>query len=490
MKIVTLNPPFLKRFSREARSPAIAKSGTFYYPMWLAYATGYLEKNGHEVKLIDAVSEELSIAQTVSVICEFNPKMVVIDTSTPSIYNDIDVASKIKKEIPECFIVMVGPHVSACPEDTLQKGACIDAIAMREYDGTLVNIASKLDNVSNIKEMLCGIKGIAFRDINGEIKINEECDYITDLDEIPFVSSVYKKHLKIENYFYSHSRYPIISLVTGRGCPHKCTYCVLPQTFHGHTFRKRSIPNVVSEFQYIAANFPEVKEIMLEDDTITADKQRCKEFAISLIKAKATTIPWSANARAELDLETLRLMRKAGCRLLCVGFESGNQQILNNIKKGTTLDGISKFMKNAKKAGVLVHGCFMVGNRGESKETLQNTLNFAKRLSPDTAQFFPIMAYPGTSDFEYYKSQGWISTMDFRKWITEEGLHSSVISNPSLKHEELVEFCYEARKSFYLRPSYITSKLFQVLRNPSEVPRMLKGFFSLAHHIRNNTKKN
>lgn len=487
MKIVTLNPPFLKRFSREARSPAIAKSGTFYYPMWLAYATGYLEKNGHEVKLIDAVGEELSVPQTISEISNFNPKMVVVDTSTPSIYNDIDVASEIKKELPDCFIVMVGPHVSACPEDTLQKGACIDAIAMREYDGTLVNIASKLDSSPNTKEILKEIKGIAYRDDSGEIKVNEECDYITDLDVIPFVSSVYKKHLKIGKYFYSHSRYPIISLVTGRGCPHKCTYCVLPQAFHGHTFRRRSIQNVVSEFKYIAENFPEVKEIMLEDDTITADKQRCKELAISLIEAKATTIHWSANARADLDIETLRLMRKAGCRLLCVGFESGNQQILNNIKKGTTLEGIRKFMKNARKAGVLVHGCFMVGNRGESIETLQNTLNFAKLLSPDTAQFFPIMVYPGTSDFEYYNSKGWISTMNFREWITPEGLHSSVISNPSLKHEELVKFCYEARKSFYLRPSYIISKIFQTIRNPLEMPRLAKGFLSLARHIRNHT---
>lgn len=485
MKIVTLNPPFLKKFSRESRSPAVAKSGTLYYPMWLAYATGYLEKNGHEVKLIDAVVDELSVPQTVSTVCDFNPKMIVIDTSTPSIYNDIDVASEIKKAIPGCFIVMVGPHVSACPQDTLQKGVCVDAIAMREYDGTLVEIASKLDNTSNIKEMLSGIKGVAYRDENGEIKVNEECDYITDLDVIPFVSSVYKKHLKIENYFYSHSRYPIITIVTGRGCPHRCTYCVLPQTFHGHTFRKRSIANVVSEFKYIAEQFPQVKEIMIEDDTITADKQRCKELAISLIEAKATTIHWSANARADLDLETLRLLHKAGCRLLCVGFESGNQEILNNIKKGTTLEGINKFTKNAKKAGVLVHGCFMVGNRGESRETLQNTLDFAKRLSPDTAQFYPIMAYPGTSDFEYYKSKGWISTMDFRKWIKPDGMHSSVVCNPSLTHEELVEFCYKARLTFYFRPRYIASKLFQVLRHPSEVPRLLKGFNSLAHHIRN-----
>ena len=483
MRIVTLNPPFLKNFSREARSPAVAKSGTLYYPMWLAYATGYLEKNGHTVKLIDAVAEELSAEDSVSQVCDFKPDMVAVDTSTPSIYNDIKIAEEIKRNVPYIYIILVGPHVSTCPVDTLQISDSIDAVTIKEYDATLLRLADRLGTPYGKDSVLAEIGGIAYRSSKNEIFVNGESTFITDLDVFPFVSSVYKKHLKIEKYFYSHSRYPVLSLVTGRGCPYHCTYCVLPQALHGHTFRRRSIANVVCEFLYIADQMPHVKEIMLEDDTITADKDRCREFAYSLLEARATTIPWSANARADLDLESLQLLRRAGCRLLCVGLESGNQDILNNVKKGTTINGIERFIRDAKKAGILIHGCFMVGNRGETADSLVNTLNFAKTLNPDTAQFFPLMVYPGTSDFEYYKSKGWISTMDFRKWITPDGLHSSVVSNPDLTYEELVEFCNSSRLSFYLRPRYIVSKVLQILRNPSEGPRVFKAFQSLIPYI-------
>jgi len=176
-------------------------------------------------------------------------------------------------------------------------------------------------------------------------------------------------------------------------------------------------------------------------------------------------------------------MRKAGCRLFCVGFESGDQRILDNIRKGTTIEKIRRFMKDAKRAGILIHGCFMVGNRGETRETLETTLRFAKELNPDTAQFFPIMVYPGTSDYAYFKEKGWIVTEDFRKWLTDDGLHSSVVSNPALSYETLVDFCDRARREFYLRPSYIASKFLQVCRSPSEAKRVVMAALRLFHYL-------
>jgi anaerobic magnesium-protoporphyrin IX monomethyl ester cyclase len=184
-----------------------------------------------------------------------------------------------------------------------------------------------------------------------------------------------------------------------------------------------------------------------------------------------------------VDYETLRLMKKAGCRLLCVGFESGDQQILDNIQKSMTLDKIRQFVKDARRAGVLVHGCFMVGNRGETRQTLKTTLAFAKELSPDTAQFFPIMVYPGTEDYRYFEERGWIVTRDFRKWLTGEGLHSSVVSRPDIAYEELVAFCDNARREFYLRPGYLFAKALQAVSNPGEIKRLLKGFFSLLRYL-------
>jgi radical SAM superfamily enzyme YgiQ (UPF0313 family) len=274
-----------------------------------------------------------------------------------------------------------------------------------------------------------------------------------------------------------------VVIVTGRGCPFHCTYCVYPQTLQGHKYRKRSINNIVEEFLFIKNNFPEVKEIMVEDDTLTVDKERCRELSLALVDAGATEIPWSANSRPDVDLETMRLMKKANCRLFCVGFESGDQKILDNIKKATKLTVISTFRNDARKAGILIHGCFMVGNKGENKETLKKTLEMAKRLNPDTAQFYPIMVYPGTEAYEYFDKRGWITTKNYRKWITEDGLHSSVVSNPDLTYEELVAYCDSARRIFYLRPTYIISKIFQIFTHPGEAKRIFKGFFTLLKYL-------
>ncbi len=484
MKILALNPPFLPKYSRESRSPAVTKSGTLYYPMWLAYAVGYLEKNGHEVLFLDAPALGLDHAETLRRAKEFSPSLIVVDSSTPSIYNDTALAGEFKKHIAGVFTILVGVHVSALPEETLRdnpQGA--DATAFGEYDETLVELASVIEKNGTDDKSLKGIRGIAFRSSDGSVIKNETRDPIEDLDDIPFVSEVYKKHLDISPYFYGHSRYPLIVLVTGRGCPFRCTFCVVPQTMHGHKYRKRSVDNIVEEFRYISENFPQAQEIMIEDDTLTADRKRCRELSQKLINQKLTRIPWSANSRADVDFETMHLMKKAGCRLFCVGFESGEQQILDNIKKGTKIPRIRQFRSDARKAGILVHGCFMVGNRGETAQTLEKTLRFAKELNPDTAQFYPIMAYPGTSDYAWFKEKGWLVTTDYRKWLTKDGLHSSVVSNPDLTYDTLVEFCDRARREFYMRPSYLIQKIAQAIKSPSEAPRLFKGFKTLVKHL-------
>lgn len=485
MKIFVLNPPFLPKFSRESRSPAVTKSGTLYFPMWLAYAVGYLEKYGNEVLFLDGPAAGLSTEEVCRKAADFKPDITVLEASTPSIYNDVEVACKIKKKVPNTFTILVGVHVSAVPEQTLiEAPEELDAVAIREYDETLVDLASKLKD-SRSEKILRSIPGIAFRNENGEIIRNSNRPFIENLDAIPPVSSVYKKHLNIAPYFYGHSRHQLIVILTGRGCPFHCTYCVYPQTLVGHKYRKRSIKSIVDEFIYIANNFPHVKEIMIEDDTLTTDKIRCRELSQALINAGANTIPWSANARADVDFETMRLMKKANCRLYCVGFESGDQQILNNIQKSIKITDIVAFRRNSKKAGILVHGCFMVGNKGESNETLEKTLKMAKELNPDTAQFYPIMVYPGTKAYEYFQNQGWITTQNYRNWISEEGLHSSVVSNPNLTYDELVEFCNRARREFYLRPGYIFAKIIQVLTHPGEAKRIFKAFRTFYKYIFN-----
>jgi len=477
VKILTLNPPFLTKFSREQRSPAVTKSGTLYYPMWLSYATGVLEKEGFDVKLIDGPAQHNRIDELFDFLRFFRPEMAVLDTSTPSIYNDVEVATKIKEILPRCTIVLVGPHVSALPGESIQLDPAIDVVARREYEYTLRDLAHVLERGGDFGEVL----GITFRR-NGKILQTADRPYIDELDQIPFVSQVYGRHLNIKDYFYAICQYPEITIITARGCPHRCTYCVYPQTFQGRRYRTRSTENVVQEFQYIAETFPLVKEIFFEDDTFTIDKKRCREICRKLIESK-NRISWTANARADVDPETLEMMKEAGCRLLCVGVESGNQCVLDTMKKGLSLEQIRRFFRDAKRAGILIHGCFMVGNKGDNRGTLEETLTFAKELNPDTAQFFPLMVYPGTEAYRWAKQENLVLTEDFSQWVTHEGLHNSVVNLSGLANADLVAFCDRARREFYLRPGYLIWKLRQVLRHPSELKRTAKSLKTFLKYL-------
>ncbi|MCX6799373.1 MAG: radical SAM protein, partial [Candidatus Diapherotrites archaeon] len=282
------------------------------------------------------------------------------------------------------------------------------------------------------------------------------------------------RHLNIRDYFYSANLYPEVTIVTGRGCPFKCKFCYWTHVLNIGGYRTRSIGNVMEELEFIGSAFPEAKEIFLEDDTFTALPKRVHEFCEEKIKRKID-IRWSCNARADVPLQTLQVMKSAGCRLLCVGFESGSQGILDNVNKAMTIQKMEQFMRDTEKAGVLVHGCFMAGNEGETAGTIRETIELAKKLNPDTAQFFPIMVYPGTAAYDYFRGQGWLVTEDYSKWVDEKGWHNCVVSKPGLSSAQLVQWCDRARREFYLRPWYIFSKAMQVILHPEETGRVFRS---------------
>jgi len=480
LRVITLNPPFLPRFSRESRSPAVAKSGTLYYPMWLAYATGVLEANGFNAKLIDAPARGYDVEHIKGQIREYNPRLVVVDTSTPSIKDDIHVAESIKSVNPDSFVILVGRHVSALPEETMQMNTNIDAVAIGEYDYIIRDLAAALRDNGSVSQ----VRGLLWRDCSTNKLIrNESMPLIEDLDALPFVSAVYKKHLNINDYFYGHSRYPIIAVVTGRGCPHNCFYCCYPQTMFGHKLRLRNPANIAKEFEFIAEHFPKVKEVMLEDDTLTVNKTHAEQVAEALISI-GNKIPFSANSRADtLSIDVLKKLKRAGCRLFCVGYESGTQQILNNMKKELRIEKALEFSKATKKAGIMVHGCFMVGNPGETEQTMEETLKYAKKLNPDTAQFYPIMVYPGTEAFQWAENNGYLLTKDYSKWLTANGLHATVLERPDLSSKYCLDFCNRARRQFYLRPRYILRKIWQSLFSFYEFKRNTRGFRNLIRYL-------
>jgi anaerobic magnesium-protoporphyrin IX monomethyl ester cyclase len=473
MNILTLNPPFHPKYSRGQRSPAVIKSGTVYYPIWLSYATGVLEQNGFNVKLVDAPAAGHDLGYVLDLVDQFQPRLVVMDTSTPSVYNDVEMAQAIKARAPGVFVVLVGPHVTALPEETLKIGPAVDAVARSEYDHTIRDLALAIQSGADWDSVL----GLTFRvaGASGEVVSNPDRPFIANLDELPFVSKVYKRHLDVRDYFYSITQYPEVTLITGRGCPYKCVYCVWPQTLSGHGYRRRSVANVADEFEFIKHELPQVKEVFLEDDTLTVHQRRAVALGEELAQ-RGVNLPFTANSRADVSYETLYWLKQGGLRLLCVGFESGDQAVLDAMKKQAKIEQFFQFRQDASRAGVLIHGCFMAGTPGETKETLAKTLRLAKELNPDTAQFFPIMVYPGTEAYEWAKRNDYLATQDFREWLTEDGLHKSVVNQPGLTAQELVEWCDRARREFYLRPSYIWSKIRQVITQPREARRILKSF--------------
>lgn len=484
MKVYFINPPFKAeygKFSRENRSPAITRSGTLYYPLWLIYAAAVCEKDGFKIEFLDAPTVPLNEEES---LCEIikrgeGTRLFVIETSTPSIYSDIAFMEKVKKEFPHAVFILVGTHVSALPDETLGLSRAVDAVTRREYDYTIREIARCLKNNRNWREVL----GITYRN-EDKIISNPDMNYIENLDEIPFAAEFIKNHLHYKDYFFAGSYYPEIQLFTGRGCPARCNYCVYPQTMHGHTYRLRSAQNVVEEFQYIVENFPDVKHIVIEDDTFTAKIDRVISICNMLIeKGINKKLKWLCNARVNnLNFETMKLMKKAGCRQIIPGVESGNQIILNNIKKGITLKQIDEYVKNAKKAGLLVHACYMVGNKGETKETMQKTLELALKLNTDAAQFYPLLPFPGTEAYRWAKENSFIKG-EYSDYVKEDGTINCVLKLPELSAEEMVGFCDYARKKFFLRPSYILHRVWIGIHDPEDLKRSIKAFFRIYRFL-------
>ena len=473
-----LNPPFLDKYSKSSRSPAVTKSGTIYFPLWLSYATGVLDKKGHELKIIDAPAKCLTRQETLKEIKAFGPELVVVDTSTPSINNDLEFTKMIKEALPQVKTCLVGTHASATVAEILPgKSEYVDYIARHEYDYTLPELAEAISGKIKIEDVL----GISYCE-NGEPRENADRPYIENLDELPFVSEVYKKYLDIKDYFYAHVSFPTVSIFSSRGCPSKCFYCMYSQVMFGKCYRKRSAKNLYDECVYIKKNFPNVKEILIDDDNFAVDQKNVREFCELMIKNKLN-LKWVVQCRVTLEYETMRLMKKAGCRLVVVGYESGSQKVLDGMHKGITLEMSRKFDAAAKKAGMRVHGCFMVGNPGETKQTMQETLDFAKSLTMDTVQFFPLIVYPGTEAWQWAKERDYITAKSYDEWLTPDGMHNCVLSTPEISSKELVEFCNYARKKFYLRPKYCLMKAGECLTNKDDFVRTAKAFKTFAQYL-------
>lgn len=459
MKIYLLNPPFIDNFVRCGRWQGVAaRGGTLYYPIWLAYAAGVLAREEHTVKLADAIAFKWDRKKVEEDARKFNPDLIVVDSNFSSLSNDSNVA-KLLKDGTGAVSVLVGPPVSQFPERILTNGG-VDFAARLEYDFTVRNIAEAVEDGKSIEN----ISGISYKE-NGKIIHNPDREFITseELDEIPFVSKVYKEHLNIKDYFLGHTLYPMVQIFTGRGCPNRCTFCSWPKTLMGRKYRVRSAENVVDEFEYITKELPEVKEIFIEDDSFTIGKSRIKGVCSEILR-RGLDITWSCNARANLDYESMKAMKEAGCRLLDVGYESGSDEILKNIKKGITTSDSRKFTKDAKRAGLMILADFIFGMPGETKETAEQTIRFVKGIKPNLVQFAVATPIPGTEFYDYVKENGFLLVDDLGNSLDKDGFQKCIVSYPEFTKEDIEDYVDRALKESYLSPSYMPIAMKNILR--------------------------
>jgi hopanoid biosynthesis associated radical SAM protein HpnJ len=412
-------------------------------------------------RLVDAPADDLSVEQTLAIAQDF--ELVIMHTSTPSFPTDAEFVELLKQRKPNILIGMVGAKVAVDPQGSLLASQAIDFVAREEFDYSCKEIAEGLP--------FDQVLGISFRLADGTIKHNAARPMIENMDELPFVAPVYKRDLTIKNYFLGYLNHPYLSFYTGRGCRSRCTFCLWPQTVGGHNYRTRSAEGVIKEVKWIKENMPEVKEIMFDDDTFTDLRPRAEEIARGLGKLG---VKWSCNAKANVPYSTLKIMKENGLHLLLVGYESGDDKILLNIKKGLRTDTARRFSEDCRKLGIVVHGTFILGLPGETKETIAKTIAFAKEVNPHTLQVSLAAPYPGTRLYEQAVENNWIARDKTINLVNARGEQLATISYPHLSKEEIYHSVEVFYRSFYFRPSKIWEIVREMLGNWGMLKRRLR----------------
>ena len=462
-EILFLNLPYEFNISRASRWPEKTKSGTLYYPYWLAYCVGVCEEENIKCKLVDCITRQFSVEDTITEIRNTNPEYIMCELTTPTVAYDYNTLNTIKKEFPDVKIIVGGTHATILPEQVLKECKSIDYIVRQEYDFTVPQLVRSDD--------LTQVKGISYR--NGdEILHNMDCD-LTDLNKLPFVSKVYQKYLNVDDYAYAFAQKPMIQIVASRGCPNQCNFCSYPSTMGGRLYRTRDVDDLADEFEYILNEMPEIKEIFIEDDTFTVNQKRVREFCDEIIKRGLKPV-WSCNTRVDLTFETMSKMKDAGCRLLVCGYESGNQHVLDETKKGITLEQSRAFAKNARKLDLKVFGCFMIGLKGDNLETIQETYEFAKELYPDMCFFQQAVPFPGTEFYNWAKENGYLITEDYSKWLNDDGYLNCLVDYPYADHREIEKLRDNLMSKYYFSFAYIV-KTFLANLDWSEFKRVMRG---------------
>jgi len=448
-------------------------------PLGLAMIAAVLEERGYQVKILDINALGLSGNSISHFILDETPDIIGLTAMTPNINSAIKLARKIKEVNKDILVVLGGAHPTLFPIETLKVVPEVDIVIHGEGEETMIELVETLDRGESVSSQ---ILGIAYRS-NGELHFSQKRPYISDLDDLPFPSF---HLLPMKNYRLHppHGKQsPTIPILTSRGCPYRCIYC--SKAVFGNKYRANSSTYVVDEIEFLMESF-NVKEIMFYDDVFTLNKKRVYEICDELDE-RGLDIPWTCETRVNLvNRKLLERMNKAGCYLIAYGVESGNQAILNNLKKDITIEQIVNAFELTHRVGIQTIAYFMLGCPGETPDTVKETIALSKKLDPDFAQFSIATPFPGTELFRIASKSG-VVPKNWNDYVYAElrSFDFPAFQTSTLKKEDLKKWNIKAYRSFYFRFNYLY-KRFRKIRSVNELKLNAQGLFMLTKLVRKN----
>jgi anaerobic magnesium-protoporphyrin IX monomethyl ester cyclase len=442
MNILLLNPPaeLNKKFIREGRCTQEQGAwGTLWPPVSLAMTGAVLEKEGHAVRIIDCPASSMSFEHLEREMRQFNPRLVIWSTGTPSIESDLAFAGAVKKILPACTTAVFGTHVTALDRQCLQAAPALDCILRNEPELTARELAHAIASHKDFS----AIAGLTWRDPAGAIISNQARPFIDNLDSLPFPAWHLLSHQK---YVLPLKGRPFLIIMPQRGCPFNCTFCT-GQTYYGKKLRTRSPANIIAEIQYDMERFG-VRDFFIWAETFVIDRQHVAELCQAMLDANLA-INWTCNSRIDIvDEKLLKLMARAGCWMISYGIESADQQVLDAVRKGTRVEQAAVAVSLARAAGLKTAGHFIFGLPGDTEEAMEKTLKLARSLRLDVAQFYSAVPFPGSPLYEQALEHGWIETTDFAGFSQ----NSSIMRIPGLPPETVNRCRAAAYRQFYFNP--------------------------------------
>src|SRR3990172_3353198 len=469
-KIVLISPPL----SMDKQAGSLKDIANVLPTLGIGYIAAVLEKEGFNVKIIDCIGDNLYPDDVLKILLDDPPDIIGFTATILTINAVINMSKMFRKRFPDTIFVIGGPHLTSLPEKTFEKGD-FDMGIIGEGEFTLLELAREISKGGmNFK----GIKGLVYRD-NGNIIVNPPRPFAEDLDSIPFPARhLYPPLIKYKPVPASYKKLPVGLIISSRGCPYQCTFC--DRKVFGNKFRAHSPQYVVDEIEELI-NKHGAREIRFMDDIFTMNKKRTVDICEEILK-RGIKIPWTCLARVNaVNPDILKKMKQAGCWQVIYGIESGDQNMLDKMKKGVTVEQNEQAIQWSKEAGLNVRATFVFGFPGETLESIKKTVEFAKKSRLDVVNFFTLVLFPGNELYQVAKREGTVIHEDYDQYtsmVDTENTRLHYIPE-GMTEVELKNAIRQAYRDYYFRPSYMIRQLLSI-RDIGDINRYWKAFKSIT----------